>query len=270
MTNFNCLSKFNNWLGELSSRMSLVGVSYEASGARVAREAIEAHRRVSGGQSRSKCAAQVRKANIELLKAEWLKYAAAIMLVLTLGVGNVWGTDITLEITVSSFGSGTTSSYGTLSWSEEASDGTTVSGSSVRIIKDASNMRFNSSYLYNTVAMPGAIKSIEVTKYSNTSRSVTPYIHTSSMSEGTTGATALTAHTHPYTWEMTAAQISADNRYFRLNFTTGSAYYVGKITITCAGEDCSNKLTLTKGGTTNGSISLNIPFIPYSPHNSLY
>ena len=36
MTNFNLLSKFNNWLGELSSRMSLVGVSCDASGAQVA------------------------------------------------------------------------------------------------------------------------------------------------------------------------------------------------------------------------------------------
>lgn len=34
------------------------------------REAVKAHRRVSGGQSRSKCAARVRRANIELLKAE--------------------------------------------------------------------------------------------------------------------------------------------------------------------------------------------------------
>ena len=33
-------------------------------------EAVKAHRRVSGGQSRSKCAARVRRANIELLKAE--------------------------------------------------------------------------------------------------------------------------------------------------------------------------------------------------------
>ena len=34
------------------------------------REAIKAHRRVSGGQSRSKCAARIRKANKELLKAD--------------------------------------------------------------------------------------------------------------------------------------------------------------------------------------------------------
>ena len=35
MTNFNLLSKFVDWLGELSSRMSLVGVSCDASDARV-------------------------------------------------------------------------------------------------------------------------------------------------------------------------------------------------------------------------------------------
>ena len=34
------------------------------------REAEQAHRRVSGEQSRSKCAARVRSANTELLKAE--------------------------------------------------------------------------------------------------------------------------------------------------------------------------------------------------------
>jgi len=55
MTNFNFLTKFEDWLGELSSRMSLVGVSCDASGARVA------------------------------------EIAAAIMLILTVGVGNAWG-----------------------------------------------------------------------------------------------------------------------------------------------------------------------------------
>ena len=66
MTNFNFLTKFEDWLGELSSRMSLVGVSCDASGAKVARE--------------------------------WLKYAAAIMLVLTIGVGNVWGANQTYTL----------------------------------------------------------------------------------------------------------------------------------------------------------------------------
>lgn len=67
MTNFNFLSKFEDWLGELSSRMSLVGVSYEVGGARVARE--------------------------------WLKYVAAVMLVLTIRVGNAWGADTYTKIT---------------------------------------------------------------------------------------------------------------------------------------------------------------------------
>ena len=161
-----------------------------------------------------------------------LKIVAVLAILLTIGSGNVWGADITLEITVSSFGSGTTSSYADMDWSEDASDGTTISGTG-KIIMDASAIRFKSSYIYNTVAMPGAIKSIEVTKASGTSRSITPYIYTSSMASGTSGATALSAETHPHTWTMTAAQISANNRYFRLNMTTNSAYYVGKIIITC-------------------------------------
>ena len=84
------------------------------------REAEQAHRRVSGGQSRSKCAARVRNANTELLKAEMterrpreekeplsstclrsasvftpfrLRYAACILMVLFMGIGNVWGQD---------------------------------------------------------------------------------------------------------------------------------------------------------------------------------
>ena len=67
--------------------------------ARVAHEAIEAHRRVSGGQSRSKCAAQVRKANIELLKAEWLKYAAMFVMLFTIGSGNAWGDQVSSTFT---------------------------------------------------------------------------------------------------------------------------------------------------------------------------
>ena len=173
-------------------------------------------------------------ANTARAAQKWLKYAAMFVMLLTIGVGNVWGTDITLEITVSSFGSGTTSSYADMDWEEDASDGSTISGTG-KIIMDASAIRFKSSYIYNTVAMPGAIKSIEVTKASGTSRSITPYIHTSSLASGTSGATALSASTHPNTWNMTAAQITADNRYFRLNMTTNSAYYVGKIVITCEG-----------------------------------
>ena len=49
-------------------------------------------------------------ANTARAAQKWLKYAAMFVMLLTIGVGNVWGTDITLEITVSSFGSGTTSS----------------------------------------------------------------------------------------------------------------------------------------------------------------
>ena len=61
MTNFNFLTKFEDWLGELSSRMSLVGVSYEVGGARVAQE--------------------------------WLKYATTLLLLLSFGVGEIWSTN---------------------------------------------------------------------------------------------------------------------------------------------------------------------------------
>lgn len=95
--------------------------------ARPAREAIKAHRRVSGGQSRSKCAAQVRRANIELLKAEWLKSAAVILLLFTLGVGQMWGADEVYK--TAKFGSAATSSTGIQNYTSSST--ATYSGFSV-------------------------------------------------------------------------------------------------------------------------------------------
>ena len=74
MTNFNFLSKFKNWLGELSSRMSLVGVSYDASGAKVAREWMK--------YSSARVVQGLRKS---------VRFAATILVILWIGVGNVWG-----------------------------------------------------------------------------------------------------------------------------------------------------------------------------------
>jgi len=86
----------NSILGKARWLREAALVSSNQTSARLAREAIEAHRRVSGGQSRSKCAAQVRRANIELLKAEWLKYATVILFLFTVGIGQMWGADYAL------------------------------------------------------------------------------------------------------------------------------------------------------------------------------
>ena len=66
MSNFNFLSKFNNWLGELSSRMSLVGVSYE----------------VGKGKMSMSCPRYL-----------FRKVFVLCMLLGIVGVGNAWGAE---------------------------------------------------------------------------------------------------------------------------------------------------------------------------------
>ena len=166
------------------------------------------------------------------------------LVLFSIGVGNVWGDDETLTITISSCGSGSTSAYTVTPWTESTSSGASISGS-CKIIKDTYNMRFKSSYIYNTTALPGAIKSINIVKYSGSNRSVTPYVHTSSLASSRSGATMLTAHgiaeSPGYTWNLSSAQISADNRYFYLAMTTDNAYYISSITITYEGSGGSTK-----------------------------
>ena len=71
MTNFNFLSKFNNWLGELSSRMSLVGVSCE----------------VGKGKMSTSCPRYL-----------FRKVFVLCMLLGIVGVGNAWGTEVSVSI----------------------------------------------------------------------------------------------------------------------------------------------------------------------------
>ena len=166
------------------------------------------------------------------------------LVLFSIGVGNAWGDDETLTITISSCGSGSTSAYTVTPWTESTSSGASISGS-CKIIKDTYDMRFKSSYIYNTAALPGAIKSINIVKYSGSNRSVTPYVHTSSLASSRSGATMLTAHgiaeSPGYTWNLSSTQISADNRYFYLAMTTDNAYYISSITITYEGSGGSTK-----------------------------
>ena len=111
MTNFNFLSKFEDWLGELSSRMSLVGLSYDASGARVARERLKdkldklvncakSVMQIFATYATSASANFVGKESNEstvmywvksMIPSCWFRYASVITLICFLGIGEIWG-----------------------------------------------------------------------------------------------------------------------------------------------------------------------------------
>lgn len=134
----------------------------------------------------------------------------------------------------------TTVTYGTYNWSSGSVSGVYNGASS------SSNTSFQFNYsqsgssnyrdrqaVYNTVAVPGKIKSIKMVTASGTNRTWTPYVSASAITPSNyTSATALTARTvnsNPgTTWE----DIEGNNTYFYLNYTTGSASYIGDIIIT--------------------------------------
>ena len=87
MTNFNFLTKFEDWLGELSSRMSLVGVSYE----------------VGDGEMSTSCIAS----NPYLTPiGHFRKVLVMSVLLVIVDVGNAWGTNWTKVSDLSAISNG--------------------------------------------------------------------------------------------------------------------------------------------------------------------
>ena len=85
MTNFNFFSRLESWMNGLSSRIRPVSLSYSGSGTiagsteRQPRDNREMSERQSGAR----------------VAREWLKYAAMLVMLFTIGSGNVWGATAT-------------------------------------------------------------------------------------------------------------------------------------------------------------------------------
>lgn len=137
-----------------------------------------------------------------------------------------------------------TITYGTYNWTSGTVSGVYNGASS------SSNTSFQFNYsstgssnyrdkqvLYNTVAVPGKITSIKMITASGSNRSWTPYVSSSAITPANyTSATALTAKT-VNSGEGTTWEVTGNNTYFYLNYTTGSASYIGDIVITYTTDD---------------------------------
>lgn len=137
-----------------------------------------------------------------------------------------------------------TITYGTYNWTSGTVSGVYNGASS----SANTSLQFNysssgsSNYrdkqaLYNTVAIPGKITSIKMITASGSNRSWTPYVSSSAITPANyTSATALTAKT-VNSGEGTTWEVTGNNTYFYLNYTTGSASYIGDIVITYTTND---------------------------------
>ena len=158
---------------------------------------------------------------------------------LTVGVGNVWGAEETLTIDYDSFSSHGTS-YSEKSWSASTSiNGNSISGSGNVCFTDKQTyvqLKNNSPGIANSIALPGAIKSIAIKKQSGTNRSVTVYVGTSALTSSnyTSSGTSLSAKTvdeYGKTWFLTPAQISNGYTYFYI-IGSSNALLIDEIVIT--------------------------------------
>ena len=177
-----------------------------------------------------------------------------LLFALVAGTATSWAEDKTITITSSSLTDykGTSVTYGNYHWTVGDISGvancakSSNSGNPLQFNYSSSgstNYR-NKEAVYNTVAVPGDIKSITMTLASGTARKWTPYVSASAITPEnyTTNATALSEQTVQKTgttWNVTAS----GQRFFYLNYTVGNVCYISSIVITYTEADASKVAT---------------------------
>ncbi len=176
-----------------------------------------------------------------------------LLFALVAGTTTSWAEDKTITITSSSLTDykGTSITYGNYHWTVGDISGvancakSTDSGNPLQFnYKSGGSNYRNKEAVYNTVAVPGDIKSITMTLASGTARKWTPYVSASAITPEnyTTNATALSEQTVQKTgttWNVTAS----GQRFFYLNYTVGSVCYISSIVITYTEADASKVAT---------------------------
>ena len=191
------------------------------------------------------------------------RYLAMLLLLMFAHV-QAWGKDATLTINYNSFSSHGTS-YADQAWCAASSVGDVISGSATVCFTNGQTyiqLKNGHPAFRNTVALPGAIKSVKLTRQSTGSnRQVTLYAGTveltsSNYSSSGVSIGAKTVTTAGVTWTFTSAQISAKYKYFYFHGSS-NVLNLDNAVITYDGSDCNaidvsggSAVILPKGSTT--------------------
>ncbi len=169
-----------------------------------------------------------------------------ILLLVCIGVGNVWGGKITL--TQSSLG--LTGSY--TSGTEKTVDGVTFVYTDLMKNSDNIQAKASTGVIYNKTAMPGNITEIKVT-HSGTARSTTVYY-------GTTAQP--TTNSNTFSGSKTIS-VSGSNKYFKITRGSNAAYWTS-IEITYA-DAVAYTITAQSNNNSYGTVSLSGTTITATP-----
>lgn len=182
-----------------------------------------------------------------MINSKFNRFLVLLVGLLTMCVTQVWGETITISAnSVTDWP--TNAAYGSRSWTAGGISGkATVYGSS----SSHTALQYNSSnrITYNTVAVPGIIKSITLTKSSGTDRAFCVYGRTdaydgSSATYGTQIGSSTTVTSSGATFTVTSGEYT----YFVVRNNTSSAAYLSSIEVTYE-PGASNTPTITKSGT---------------------
>ena len=177
-----------------------------------------------------------------------LKLFFACLLMAVLSIGQVWATDATLTITrddvttVNNYGTDSEWTVGTISGYCQIYGSTTTSlqfngGKPNGTEGTASGDVVKSRRLWNTVAVPGRIKSVTITTASGTERawrvfcSTSAAERTSTTSYGTEFGSSTNATTSGTTWDVPAND-NTNYTYFLAYSNSGNASYISSIVVT--------------------------------------
>ena len=219
-------------------------------------------------------------------RVNMLKLVSVLVILLTIGSGNVWGADETLTITRDDVT--TANNYGTDSEWEVG----TISGKCQIYGSTTTSLQFNggkpsgtegtgagdvikSRRCWNTTAMPGKIKSITITTASGTERAWRVFCSTSAATSsstatyGTEFGSSTNATTSGTTWSVPNND-NTNYTYFMAYSNTTSASYIASIVVTYEGApDVTYTVTWNDNGgqikseeIAEGSTSYSCPSAP--------
>ena len=171
------------------------------------------------------------------MKQKLLLKSMLLLFALIAGSSTVWAADQSFTITISSFtdlpNSGS-AAYGTYNWSSGGVSGKGqiyADQSSTKMQQNGSNA--NGKLFYNTTAIPGNIKKVNIIKDSGSNRSYSVYGRTTAFSGsgsdyGTLIATANTQDGSGRDYTVS----TGDYDYFVIVYSTSNASYLASITVT--------------------------------------
>lgn len=227
------------------------------------------------------------------LNAKWkqypsIRFAIVFALVFVIGVGNVWGAEeIAYTLTCPKNTSGTNyaenyditvSSIGWNAPGNQYENGQWRIGVSKKTSTGSGTRR-----IYSKTAITQNITKVILTHGAKTSNMNTPtvtlnvYSTAAKAASGGTGDISSVSVTYVDNGTMTFNRPTGHDwtgRFYRIDYSISwtystSANYILLSSVVFKYES-GTSVSLEIGATSNGSISLNITFIPYSPHNSLY